>query len=160
MIKKNNIKKYAGITILSAALIAGTALNIHNNTTNHIDEECNLCKKLQFATSINGEIGTLGIIHQMHEINSYYKELDENVSVRYEANHVDYVDNITPLIEVPMLDGTIKYNVSGEFEIVEIDGKKYAVTRVPEGEPYPAIITEHLNDNDEIMEEDIMKLGK
>ena len=160
MIKKNNIRKYTGMAIVSSALILSISINIHNNTTNHIEEECDLCKKLQFAVTIDNEIGTLGIIHQMHEIESYYKELGENVNVRYEANHIDYVENITPLIEIPMLDGSIKYNVDGEYEVIEMDGKKYAVIKVQEGEAYPAIITEHLNDSQEIIEEDVMVLGK
>lgn len=159
-IKKENIKKYVGAVLVGSFIVSGMALNIYDENFDHTKEECLICKLWSTPTHIGEEVATMGISHQMREIAYYYDSIDEDVALKYENNHTDYNENYTRLVEMPSLDGKTRYNVNGDYEVVEIDGIKYAVTKNPVGDKYKAIITEHLNDNNEVVSEDVLKIGK
>ncbi len=160
-IKKEKIKKYVGGIILGSFVISGTALNIYDEKFDHTKDECLICKLWNTPIYIGEEVGTLGIDHQMREISYYYNSVGENVSVSYESLHQDYENiGITPLIQIEMFDKSFKDNARGNYELKKIDGKMYAVYKSPVGDAYQAIIIDHLDDENKIASEEVLKIGK
>ena len=155
-VNRDRIRRLIGASLLGTFIVSGTIINIIDENTDHTKEECLISKALSAPVYIDDVPATLGIKHQMQEIKSYYERLGEEVEVRFEPNHVDYHYHYVRLLEWPTLNGGTKYNVTGDYDIVEIDGVKYAVFAVPVSGEYPAIHT-YFADSDK---QDVLELKR
>lgn len=94
-INKSKIIKYAGASILTATLIAGAGLTIYDNNVDHTNEICPICNVLSYQINLStGQKVTIGIIHQMQEMQQEYQDANQNVTMAYVTEYKESDETI------------------------------------------------------------------
>lgn len=134
-INKNNMTRYVAMGILGASLLAGAGINIYDAHFDHTEDLCIICKIEANAATIDGQIGTVGTIHQMREMKKDYRDKDMDVEVTFDSKYRDHEtsDAITKLPKVFVGSSGINYTAPTGYKLIELDGNQYAIP--PDCEP-------------------------
>lgn len=181
-INKDKIKKYFAVGILTTALFTAAGLNIVDAKTDHTEELCVICRIESSSVLIDGQVGTVGIQHQLKEMEKDYLEKGQDVNIEYNSAYQNYYDEeeITRLSRANLESGGIYYSVPKGYKAVELDGVYYAlpngftpklidgeyygvrINRIYTSEPEPAIIVYGKDSETSEYDEEIniIKLGK